>query len=75
MTKSLGEALEIVRQMPPSLQDAVADMIMRNVGSVETPEPIEPEHLAAVLEGLGEADRREFATDEEVAAAWRRFDG
>jgi predicted transcriptional regulator len=30
--------------------------------------------LAAVLEGLAQAERREFATDDEVEATFRRFD-
>jgi predicted transcriptional regulator len=30
------------------------------------------EHRAAVLEGLDQADRGEFATDEEMAALWKR---
>jgi predicted transcriptional regulator len=30
------------------------------------------EHRAAVLEGLGQADRGEFATDEEMAALWKK---
>jgi len=37
-------------------------------------DPIDPAHLAAVLEGLARAKRREFATDDEVEAAFRRFD-
>jgi len=31
-------------------------------------------HLPAVLEGLAQAKRRQFASDEEVEAAFRRFD-
>ena len=38
------------------------------------PEEIDPAHLADVLEGLAQAKRREFATDCEVEAAFRRFD-
>jgi hypothetical protein len=37
-------------------------------------EEIDPAHLPAVLEGLAQAERREFATDAEVEAAFRRFD-
>jgi len=37
-------------------------------------ETVDPEHLQAVLEGLALARRREFASDEEVEAALRRFD-
>lgn len=38
------------------------------------PEPIDPAHLPAVLEGLAQAKRRDFATEEEVEAAFRSFD-
>jgi hypothetical protein len=38
------------------------------------PEDIDAAHLPAVLEGLAQADRREFASDAEVEAAFRRFD-
>jgi hypothetical protein len=37
------------------------------------PEPIDPSHLEAVMTGLAQAKRREFATDEEVKGAFRRF--
>jgi hypothetical protein len=35
---------------------------------------LDPAHLPAVLEGLAHAKRREFVTDDEVEAAFRRFD-
>jgi len=35
---------------------------------------IDPPYVAAVLEGLAQAKRREFATGDEVEAAFRRFD-
>ena len=38
------------------------------MSSHEKPEPIAPEHLKAVLEGLEQARRGEFATPEEVEA-------
>ena len=38
------------------------------------PEEIDSTHLAAVLEGLAQAKRRQFATDAEVEAAFRRFE-
>jgi len=39
-----------------------------------SPEPINPADLSAVLKGLEQARRREFATDADVEAAFRRFD-
>jgi hypothetical protein len=40
----------------------------------EDPEEIDPAHLADVLASLAQAKRRESATDDEVEAAFRRFD-
>ena len=40
----------------------------------DPPEPIHPLHLEVVMTGLAQAKRREFATEEEVDAAFRRFD-
>ena len=37
------------------------------------PEPIDPVHLAVVLQGLKEARAGQFATEAEVKAAFRRF--
>jgi hypothetical protein len=37
-------------------------------------EEIDPAHLPAVLEGLAQARRRQFATDAEIEAAFRRFE-
>jgi len=43
-------------------------------GADGEPEPVDPAHLPAVLEGLAQAKRREFASDAEVEAAFRRFE-
>jgi predicted transcriptional regulator len=43
-------------------------------GDEGEPEAIDPAHLAAVLEGLAQAKRGQLATDDEVEAAFRRFD-
>jgi DNA-binding transcriptional regulator YdaS (Cro superfamily) len=74
MTKLLEQAIEAVRQLPADSQDEIARAILQLAGSEAEAEPIEPAHLAAVLEGLTQAKRREFATDDEVEAAFRRFD-
>jgi len=63
-----------VRRLPSDSQDEIACAILRLAESEVEAEPIDPAHLAAVLEGLAQAKRREFATDGEVEAAFRRFD-
>ena len=74
MTKLLEKALEAVRQLPPDRQDEIARAMLNMAGSDGEPEEIDPAHLSEVLESLAQAKRREFATDAEVEAAFRRFD-
>jgi hypothetical protein len=74
MTKLLEKALEAVRRLPPDSQDEIALAILTLTGNEAEPEEIDPVHLPAVLEGLAQAKRRQFATDDEVEAAFRRFE-
>jgi len=74
MTKLLEQALEAVRRLPPDSQDGIARTILHLAAGDGEPEPIDPAHLSAVLEGLAQAKRRELASDAEVEAAFRRFE-
>jgi|SRR5271165_6573048 len=73
MTKLLEQAIEAVRLLPADSQDDIARAILHLAGDEVEAEPVDPAHLAAVLEGLAQAKGREFATDDEVEAAFRRF--
>ena len=74
MTKLLEKALEVVRRLPPDSQDEIARAILMLSGNEEEPEEVDPAHLPALLAGLAQAERREFASDEEIEAAFRRFE-
>jgi hypothetical protein len=74
MTDLLEKAVEAVRRLAPEAQDEIARAMLKLAEDEEESEPIDPEDLAAVLEALAYADRREFASDAEVEAAFRRFD-
>jgi hypothetical protein len=74
MTKLLERALEAVRRLSADEQDEIARAILTLSGNDEEPEAIDPAHLPDVLESLAQARRRQFATDAEVEAAFRRFD-
>jgi hypothetical protein len=73
MTKLLEEALEAVRRLPPDCQDKIA-LAMLSLSGEGEPEEVDPAHLPDVLAGLAQAKRRQFATDAEVEAAFRRFE-
>ncbi|MGO9546485.1 MAG: hypothetical protein ACLPPF_17030 [Rhodomicrobium sp.] len=75
MTKLLEKAFEAARRLPAESQDEIAHAILNLTGGEGEPEEIDPAHLADVLESLAQAKRRQFATDAEVEAAFRRFDG
>jgi hypothetical protein len=74
MTKLLERALEAVSRLSRDTQDEIARAMLRLAASDGEPEEIDAAHLPAVLEGLAQAKRREFASDAEVEAAFRRFD-
>jgi hypothetical protein len=74
MTKLLEKALQVVRQLPDDSQDEIARAMLALTGHDDEPEEIKPADLPAVLEGLAQAKRLEFASDAEIEAAFRRFE-
>jgi len=74
MTKLLDKALEAVRRLPPGDQDQVALAMLSLTGNEGEPGEIDAGHLPSVLEGLAQAQRREFASDADIEAAFRRFE-
>jgi hypothetical protein len=74
MTKLLERALKAVTRLSPEMQDEIARAMLRLAERDGEPEEIAAAHLPAVLEGLAQAERREFASEAEIEAAFRRFD-
>jgi predicted transcriptional regulator len=74
MTKLLEQAVEAVRALSAEEQNHIAQAMLRLAALEEELEEIDPAHLPAVMEGLAQAEAGQFATDEEVEAAFRRFD-
>ena len=74
MKKLLKTVLETVRRLLPDSQDQIALAVLTLSGHEGESEEIDPAYLPAVLEGLAQAKRRQFATDAEVEAAFRRFE-
>jgi len=74
MTKLLQKDLEAVWRLPPDSRGQIALAMLSLSGNEGEPEEVDPAHLPAVLEGLAQAKRHQFATDAEVEAAFRRFE-
>ena len=74
MTQLLDQALEAARNLPPAAQDDIARVVLRLTGGddAEPPMALSPEERAAVAASKAAAARGEFATDEQVRAAWAK---
>lgn len=71
MTKVLEDAIEKVRRLPEDRHDHVAE-ILEQIAAFGSDSFVVPEsHRAAVLQGLAEAERGEYASDEDMAALWK----
>jgi len=72
MTRLLEQAVEAVRALPEDVQDDLARMLLQLAGVEQPPYELTPEEAADIDASLAEAERGEFATDEEVRAMWAK---
>jgi hypothetical protein len=72
MTKLLEQAVEIVRGLPPEIQDELARMLLQLAGEDQPVLQLSAEESASFDKSLAQADRGEFATDEQVRAIWAK---
>jgi hypothetical protein len=70
MTKLLDQALEAVRVLPPDAQDDIARLVLQLARDDAEPVTLSPDERAAISASKAAAARGEFATDEQVRAAW-----
>jgi predicted transcriptional regulator len=72
MTKLLEQAVETVRGLPPEVQDELARMLLQLAGEDQPLLQLTAEEAASFDESLAQAERGEFATDEQVRAIWAK---
>jgi predicted transcriptional regulator len=72
MTKLLEEAIKKVRELPASEQDEAAEMLLSLAARAAEPVRLDDETRAAIREGREQARRGEFASDEEMAAFFKK---
>jgi predicted transcriptional regulator len=75
MTKRLEMAVEAARQLSPEEQDEIATVIMDIVagGSDSSVYVLSDEEWATIKVSLDQADRGEFATEEEIEAVFAKY--
>ena len=72
MMKALEIAIEKLKALPEDRQAYAAEVIEHIAASDDGVFHIPEEHMKGVLEGLAQAQRGEFADEEEVDRALRR---
>jgi predicted transcriptional regulator len=72
MTKLLEQAVETVSALPDDVQDDLARILLQLAGVEQPPYELTPDEAADLDTSLAEAERGEFATDEEVRAVWAK---
>src|ERR1700704_5675030 len=72
MTRLLEQAIETVSALPDDVQDDLERILLQFAGVEQPPYILTPEEEAEIDASLGEAERGEFATDEEVRAMWTK---
>jgi hypothetical protein len=72
MTELLEQAIAEIRDLSEADQDRAAGLLLTFIANRNPLEPLDAETRAAILEGLAQADRGEFVSDEEMAAFFAR---
>jgi len=73
MTELLDRAVQALRRLPRAEQDDIAHVLLRLAGADEQPPArLAAEEQRAIAISKSAAARGEFATDEEVRAAWAK---
>ena len=68
MQATIEQAIDALRKLSPERQTELAEYIVDLAVNDSEPDAIDPADLDAVLEGLEQAKRRQFASPERVAA-------
>jgi hypothetical protein len=72
MTKLFEHAVETVRGLSPEIQDDLARLLLQLAGEDQPVVQLTAEEEASFEASLAQADRGEFATEEQVCAVWAK---
>ena len=74
MTKILENAIAKARALPDEEQDVIGAVLLALTEEEWAPiGELDDETRAAIREGLEQAKRGEFASEEDIKAVWQRF--
>ncbi len=71
MTTLLDQGIQAIRELPEDRQDFAGEILLTLAGAPR--HALTPEQIEDLKLGIAQADRGEFAGDEEVARMWKKF--
>jgi hypothetical protein len=72
MTQLLDQAFNTVSGLPPETQDALARILLQLAGDDQSGVWLSADEEASFEASLAQAERREFATDDQIKAIWAK---
>jgi hypothetical protein len=72
MTKLLEKGIEAIRALPEDRQDMAGELLL-SIAKSEPQYRLAPEQIQDLQLALAEADRGDFASEEEMAETWKKF--
>jgi predicted transcriptional regulator len=72
MTELLERAVQSLRSLPPETQDALARILQQLVGDDPSIVTLSADEEASLQTSLAQAERGEFATEEQIKAVWAK---
>jgi hypothetical protein len=72
MTELLDRALQTVRALPPATQDALARILLQLAADDPSPLQLTDDEESSFDASFAEAERGEFASDDEIKAIWAK---
>jgi len=73
MTELFRKGIAAVEALPPDRQDLAGELLLWVAEQNERRYTLTPEQLADLDASIAEAERGEFATEEEMAEVWKKF--
>ena len=73
MTRLLEEGIEAVRGLPADRQDMAGELLLGLARVVQPGHQLTPEQIADLKIAIAQADRGEFASEDELRAVWKKF--
>jgi len=72
MTKLLENGIDAVRDLPADQQNLAGELLLALAEQSKRPPRLTPAQADDVRLAIAEADRGDFASDEEMAALWKK---